>query len=198
MGKKNNFSFKTLTTSGLPAIEGIQEQDFTNASISTFRKSLTFVNTTKKLINNSDIIFINSIGFHRVPSLRTALENLANNLRTSQKLVIFITVPTYSTNPLRLNKDIRKNTTKIFEQRHDTKENERIILEVAKNHKNVYVYDLSKSEVLDDAPFYQDTLMYYDHSHLNLYGSLALAKKEEERFEHFFQQVLLGNTVIFP
>jgi len=194
MGKRHDFSFKTLTTSGLPAIEGIHEEDFTNANISAFRKSLTFVNTTKGLINNSEIIFINSIGFHRVPSLRTALENLAKNLRTNQKLVIFITVPTYSTNPLRLNKDIRKDSTKTFEQRLFNIENERIIQEVAKKHKNVYVYDLSKSEVFNDSPFYQDTLMYYDHSHLNLYGSLALARNEEERFEHFLQQVLVGNS----
>ena len=53
------------------------------------------------------------------------------------------------------------------------------------DNKNVYFYDLSQSEIFNNVPFYQDILIYYNSSHLNVYGSVSLAKDLETNFYVF-------------
>lgn len=62
-------------------------------------------------------------------------------------------------------------------------------------NKNVYFYHLSQSKVFKNVPFYKDTLMYYNSSHLNVYGSVALAKDLKKNFMSFFQPLISNKTV---
>lgn len=184
IGKKNDFSFKTITTSGFPALEGLRQEDFEGENLKRFLNSQQLMAPTKKLINESDVILINSLDFNRIPSLRDALEGLAKNLKENQKLVIFLTVPVYNVSPLRINKGITKNTNRWVGDLLpvNREKNAKIVQDIAGRYVDVYVYDLSVSKIFDDGPFYQDTILYYDHSHINLYGALNLAREEEEKF----------------
>lgn len=191
IGKQDNFSFKTLTCAAYPPIEGIKKEEISSENQHFFQTSLSLINSTKKLTENSEIILFNSLGFHRIPSLATALDKFASSLNKNQKLIVFITVPSYNSDPMRMNRGIIKKSEYKFERRSD-EENKKIIQEVCNKYPNVYLYDLSKSEVFADGPFYQDTLMYYDKSHLNLYGALALAHESETDFITFFNKIRMN------
>jgi len=51
------------------------------------------------------------------------------------------------------------------------------VLKVINNYTNSEYIDLSEfKNFFEDAPFYKDTLMYYDKSHLNKFGSIKYSE----------------------
>ena len=62
--------------------------------------------------------------------------------------------------------------------------------ELAKSTPNCYYFDMSKSQIFQDIPFYNDILMYYDKTHLNVYGARAYAKDTEFEFMKLLYQII--------
>ncbi|TCK84910.1 acyltransferase family protein [Albibacterium bauzanense] len=181
IGKQNNFSFRTITTSGYPSIGGVIREEVPAYSAINYEIAQTFIDTTLIEVAKNDIIIINSIGFDRLPSMKIALNNFAKNLRSNQSLIILNTFPIIGRNPVRVNKSIVKSTDFKF-QVSDRSRNKELIEEIVNKYDNVYYYDLSKSKVFNSPPFYKDTLMYYDQSHLNVYGAVEMAKDLDADF----------------
>lgn len=185
LGKRNDFSFSTITSDGLPALEGIKKEDINPNHLNFYNDSQNLVNITKQQVSRNKIIIINGVTFVEPKSTYEALEKLAKSLKSDQKLVVINTFPSLDHDPVKINRDFVKKTTRKFSL--ISHQNNRIALKkLSAKYPNVYYYDLSKSEVFQTAPFHKDTLMYYNASHLNTYGAVSLAKDLEEDFTKFF------------
>ena len=125
-----------------------------------------------------------SLGFERLPSLSIALDSLAKNIRPSQKLILFSTFPIIDKNPLKLNNGYLKKNPYLFEKKYNNT-NKIIFEKLASKYPNVFVYDLSKSEIFINAPYINDTVAYFDKFHINNFGAIKLAKDLDSDFIKF-------------
>lgn len=183
IGRENNFSFRTVTTNSYLAIEGIDAEEVKkNGRFGDFTDAQRLVSVTQKEIKNSKVVILVSNSYTIVPSLIPAIENLVLHLDKSQHLIIVGTFPILNKNPLQVNRDYLKNKdiTQKYKLRYKP-QNEKI-MHLVNEYPNVHYFDLSESRVYKDAPFYKDTLMYYDRKHLNSFGATVLAKDTQSRF----------------
>jgi peptidoglycan/LPS O-acetylase OafA/YrhL len=189
IGKRNDFSFSTVTTDGVLALKGVKREDYTSNEVKFYDAAQQLVDFTQQNIQKNRIIMINSSSFIEPMSAYESLEKLAGSLRPDQKLVVFNTFPSINRDPVKVNRDYIKRTSASF--KIIGKEKNKLALEkFAATYKNVYLYDLSKGEIFKSIPFYKDTLMYYNASHLNTYGAVSLGKEQEKDFMSFFSPIL--------
>ncbi|GEN69005.1 hypothetical protein CRH01_35730 [Chryseobacterium rhizosphaerae] len=189
IGKRNDFSFSTVTTDGVLALKGVKREDYTSNEVKFYDAAQQLVDFTQQNIQKNRIIMINSSSFIEPMSAYESLEKLAGSLRPDQKLIVFNTFPSINRDPVKVNRDYIKRTSASF--KIIGKEKNKLALEkFAATYKNVYLYDLSKGEIFKSIPFYKDTLMYYNASHLNTYGAVSLGKEQEKDFMSFFSPIL--------
>lgn len=62
------------------------------------------------------------------------------------------------------------------------------------NHSNMYLVDLKNEKYFENAPFYNDTLMYYDEYHLNHYGSIKYAEFEGHKLATLIKEIKNKNS----
>lgn len=191
IGKRNDFSFSTITTDGLPALAGIKQNEISRDGLKFYHSSQKLVPFTQKNINNNKIIIIDAITFVEPQSIFESLEKLAKSLKPDQKLVVLNTFPSLNHDPIKINRGFIKNTSKEFKLIY-RENNKTTLKKMALKFSNVYFYDLSKSTVFIHAPFYNDSIMYYNRSHLNNYGSVTLAKDLEMDFMSFFEPLKMN------
>jgi peptidoglycan/LPS O-acetylase OafA/YrhL len=191
IGKKNNFSYKTLTTDSYPALENINKKEIPNNKIKQYQQSLNLVVPTKKLIESNSIIIINSIDFQRTPSLLNELERLASTFRKDQKLILLNTFPILNKSPLKVNSGFLYQGENVSIETN--LKNEVTLKKIAKKHKNIFYYDISKSRIFKTPGFINDTVAYYDANHINTFASIHLAKDLELDFMKFVREVRKKN-----
>ncbi|SIR22359.1 acyltransferase family protein [Chryseobacterium sp. RU33C] len=185
LGKKHHFSYNTITCDGYPAVEGINESEIPEKDLFFYENSRKLANATTENIKKNKVIIINSIGYTRVPSLKSSLEKMVANLNGDQKIIFIKSFPKLDHSPLRINNSfIRKNK---FEYDILYNKSDNLFLnDLSKKYKNVYVYDVSKSRIFETAPYINDTVFYYDKEHINTLGSIKLAKDLDQSFMNFF------------
>jgi len=188
IGKKNNFSFKTLTCDAFPAIEGIQKNDIPNDKMSYYNRSRTLVNATSKLINSSDIIILAIIGIERPPSEYSAIEKLCAQLKNNQKLILVNSFPTLINNPLKKNRGILKINDYVYE-REDNKHTSNILKSMAAKYKNVYLYNLDEGQITQNSGYINDTVAYYDSRHINMFATKKLALEHDINFMKLYNEI---------
>lgn len=185
IGKNNDFSFSTITSDGLPALEGIKKEEIDPNGLKFYIDSQNLVKITTENISKNKIIIINGVTFVEPQSIYQSLERLAQSLHPDQKLIVFNTFPSLDHDPVKINRDFIKRSDKKYKLiSHGN--NRLALIKLASKYPNVYFYDLSKSKIFQSAPFHKDTLMYYNASHLNNYGAVSLAKDLEKDFMLFF------------
>lgn len=189
LGKSLNFSMKTITCNSFPAIHGIDINDASAKEINNYRASRKLVPITDSLIKESNLIFLNAIGFDIFPSLRFAVDSLAKSLGENQKLIVIKTFPILEQHPVRLNKSLVKMSNMKYKIKDKTRYYA-VIDSLANRNHNIIVLDLSNSHVFDDIPFYRDTIAYYDDRHLNEYGAINLAKQSQDSFYNQFRDYI--------
>lgn len=189
IGRRNHFSFTTITSDGIIALRGIKRNEIPSYGMKFYDAAQQLAPFTEQNISQSKIIMINCSTFISPQSVYETVEKVARDLKPDQKLVVFGTYPTVDRDPIKVNRDYIKRTSRKFVVTID-KDNRSALQKLATNHQNVYFYDLSKSKVFETAPFYKDTLMYYNRSHLNVYGSVSLAKDLEKDFMSFLTPIL--------
>ena len=57
-------------------------------------------------------------------------------------------------------------------------------------------FDINSSQFFKEAPYFNDTLMYIDESHINLFGSLSLVKYKGSEFSAFLQKIQQKNREV--
>lgn len=189
IGQRNHFSFSTVTTEGLPAFKGIKRSEIASYGMKFYDSSQQFAEFTEQNIHKNKIILINCSSFISPMSTYQSVEKIATSLKPDQKLIVFSTFPSVDLDPVKINRDYIKRTSRTFKVKI-REDNRAALKKLAAAHKNVYFYDLSKSKVFKNAPFYRDTLMYYNRTHINDYGSVSLAKDLEKDFMYFFSPIL--------
>lgn len=188
IGRKNHFSFYTLTRNTYPAINGIKKSDIPFEKQNKIEETNDLIATTERLIAENKIIIINSIGFERLPSLTSALYALAGKIKPHQKLILVSTFPTVDKNPIKLNNGFKKVNSYHFIKTNNEK-NRMLLYEVTKRYPNVFVYDVAKSNIFDNAPYINDTVAYFDGLHLNHFGALKLSRDLEKDFMKFLTEI---------
>lgn len=187
IGLKNKFSFYTLTTDSYPALRGIKRDEVPENNMNYYNESLKFIPKMDSLITANKIIILNIARVDKLPSMKTTIAHLAENLSQNQKLILIATFPTVSTNPLKIKTIFRKKDYKnqIIFRPNDQK----ILKQIASSNANVYYFDVSKSKIFNDAPFINDTVAYYNAEHINHFGSLKLADDLGDEFYAFLRSV---------
>ncbi|CAM2813084.1 hypothetical protein DRF59_14905 [Chryseobacterium flavum] len=189
IGKRNHFSFSTVTTDGVPALKGVRREDYNHNEVKFYDASQELVEFTLQNIRKNKIILINCSSFIEPMSVYESVEKLAASLKPDQKLIVFNTFPFIDRDPVKINRDYIRRTSKEFKIIYKEK-NKEALEKLAATRQNVYFYNLSKGNAIKNIPFYKDTLMYYNASHLNTYGAVALAKEQEKDFMSFFSPLL--------
>lgn len=174
IGKKQNFGFSTISNNLYPNIPFIDDKDF-----KSYRYLLQYKNLlvpTDSLVKNSKIIILSSIWSKGITSLPIAFEKFANQIEDDQILVILGDFPVLNKNPLKINRGIVKNNNRPFRAEAVINDVPDFVKRIAKKNKNVVIMTFNYDKLIDDIPFYNDTIMYYDEGHLNLYGSTKVGE----------------------
>lgn len=171
IGKQYHLNFSTLSMNSMVPIRGCENCPFTNTIDKEVYNDL--VGVADKLIKKADIIILVK-QWHRDYDISGQLEYLKNILTDGQKLVIVQDYPILNEDPVRKYKSllIPKNFQK--EILKEPKINSSTV-QFVNGNKNFYFLNINDKKFFAHAPYFQDTLMYYDKGHLNLYGSSKLA-----------------------
>lgn len=175
VGKENDFNFSYLSTNSVVPLEGIHDSLIGKDYKKSYYELMAISN---KLLKESEILIVVKHWQGKDNAyFKGVLEKLIAKLNPDQNLIIVSDFPMVSRNPVREFKAIIK--PKDFKnQPISFPEVPKEIKELINKHNNVYLLELKNENFFKNAPFYNDTLMYYDESHLNYYGSVNYADYE--------------------
>lgn len=181
MGKKNKFNFRTLTSDVYATLPYLStEEIIENKRFEIYQKYVPFI---EREVNNAKVIIILFHGDGE--KYCKAIEKLLNSLNGDQKLLLLRDYPRVDKNPIRFNKGfINDKSTKYIIERPIISAN--ILQLVESSSKAKYVDLTNVGDVFENIPFYNDTLMYYDPSHINQYGAEKFAEITEDEFMKYF------------
>lgn len=187
LGKDNNFCFRSVTNDRFPPIPGLNLEDlpFQYRSRQTHLTEIA----AEKIGNARVIVLVRAWGAE-IPSLEDALNNVVSDLDSSQHLIIFYDYPRVNANPIKITRQIKKDPNSDFEWKSSTRNSPQYISDLEDHYSNVHILDFSTNEVFDDAPFYNDTIMYYDAGHLNKFGAQKYALSTEKEFMALLDSLL--------
>jgi peptidoglycan/LPS O-acetylase OafA/YrhL len=193
IGKEEGFSFVAINTHTYPPVKGLKKEEvpydlITPNQFNALEKATKVADFINEDVKASEVIIITCARYDRIPSEKNAIIQLAKSLKKGQKLVIIKSFPKLKNdiNPIKINQGIVRHTNKkLYLYSYKLPE------EIQKLGDNVFIYDISMSKVFKDAPYYNDTIMYYDSGHLNYYGQMVLAKSLRKDFGHFIKSTVL-------
>ncbi len=177
IGKRNGFTFKTVTNNTYPTIPGITKEVVGNERLfNQYEKLMKYV---IKEIPKSKLIILqfSDNGDRWINAFKTLLATM----NSDQHLILLSDFPKIDKNPIRVNRDIVKTNIKnsyVIIKKEISKK----IINIIESDKRTRYLDLTGSNIFKDAPFQNDTLMYYDQAHLNEYGAKVYALNTEEKF----------------
>ena len=146
-------------------------------------------------MKRSKIIIVSSAWTSKLKSLPYAFQQFITNLRSDQKVIVISDYPTFDKNPLRSNRGIihKKEKSQVYELRQNKLPD--FIIDL-KDRDKLIIVNFGESEVFNDAPFYNDTIMYYDKDHLNYYGSSKLGENDNSNISSIIKQIQNNNKKI--
>lgn len=191
IGLENGFSFSALSCSSFPALKGVSKSEIPPNLVANFLNAQKLVDATNSYIEKNDIIILTSLDFTRARSLKSAVINLIEKLKPHQKLILIQTYKVLDRDPFKANAGFVKTSSADFHFISQAA-NHAFLTKIDQRYDNVYLFDLSNSNIFEEAPYHQDSVMYYDDNHLNLFGSDLLYEDIGDEFANF-----LSNTVHF-
>lgn len=185
-GKKYRFNFSTISMNHYPPLPGLYLDNLTNKiDKSAYGKLSTIADS---LIDHSRIIIL--VKYWPGPSdFSEAYDYLYKKMDSEQSLVILSDIPHLAKNPVRRYKSLLKpkNTDKEEIKKPEFSDE---VLAFAKGKPNVYFLDIFDDTFFREAPYYKDTLMYIDESHINFYGSMKLVEYQGDKVSGFILELL--------
>ncbi|MBK1897730.1 acyltransferase family protein [Chryseobacterium paridis] len=188
IGKKRNFSLKTITNNTYPNIQGINRSDFPNEEL--YNQYTKLADVTNIEIKNSKYIILASSWSDKITSLPSALENFVSKLPKDKKLIILSDFPVLDRNPIKVNRDYIKDKTKNNTYKVEINKLPNYVSSLSKRYPNVSIIDIDYSDLISQIPFHNNIVMYYDEGHLNDYGARIIANKEESQIIYEFNKIL--------
>ena len=187
-GLQNNFNFSAITMNHYPPLPGLNIDKLTNTI--DLKVYLKLSGIAENLIKKSKIIILVKY-WKGNPDFSEAYNHVYKLMRPDQKLIILSDIPHLAQNPVRKYKSLTKPAK--FE-----KENILIekfsdeVISFAVGKSNVYFFDIYEAFFFKDAPYYNDTLIYIDESHINPYGSVKLANFKGAEFGALINKLKKG------
>lgn len=179
LGKSNFFSFRTVTNNNIPTIPFLTRKEIPqNDRWNIYKQLSPYI---KNEVDSADVIIIlfSNAGSRWV----SPLQKMFANLKGHQKVLVLPDYPSIDRHPVRVNKSHLKDKNKDQRYKLTYKVTDSQIINLINSNPNVRYVDFSKfKDFFSDAPFYNDTLMYYDKSHLNYFGSVKYAKYSGSEF----------------
>ena len=194
IARENSFSFITATTSSFPALAGIKREEINESSLQYYISSRKIVGYTQKLINENTYIILSISGLGKTPpSEYAAIDSLAKSLRPEQKLILINSFPVIDKSPLRLNSGFMKKSNYQFTIQ-DKSRNLKELKKIEVSNSNVFLYDIHKGKITELPGYYNDTVAYYDKSHINTFASKKMGQEMSDDFMHFFNNIRNSKT----
>ncbi len=190
VGRKNDFNFSYISTNSIVPLNGIPETKIEKEYSDQYNVALPIV---EELIQKSDIIIVVK---HWQGSenayFKDALQLLLNKLKPSQSLIVVTDFPGLERNPVREYKSIIK-PAEFKKQKISFPKVPMEVSDLIGKYENAYLLDLKNEGFFESAPYFRDTLMYYDESHINIYGSTKFADVEGYKLANLIEQIKLKN-----
>ncbi|MDH6355663.1 peptidoglycan/LPS O-acetylase OafA/YrhL [Dysgonomonas sp. PH5-45] len=188
LGKQNDFALQSITNNVYPPIPGIDKSDFENTKTYTQYRHLAAIvedNVTAKKVILFCMSWKNADRFTGLPQL---IDDFIKRLPADQNVIFLEDYPVSEINPLREYRDLVKDATKDYRFRLKTYSIPQNVMDVLNRYHNAHVLNVNDNGFYKDAPFYNDTLMYYDRNHLNRYAAENLAKLTGSRTNQFISK----------
>lgn len=190
IGKRNSISINTITNDAYPTIPGLDKKIF--REVKYYDQYIELCKHVQKELKFNDVIIFKFSSDGQL--YREAILNFVKSLKPSQKVIIISDFPTFNKNPAKVNRHFVKQKNRVQNYIASfIKVNDSLLKELSL-YKNVKYLDFTKSKAFATAPFYNDTLMYYDSAHLNAYGASKYAFEEEKNIVNMLKWGLAGNV----
>lgn len=185
VGKNEEFKFLSITNSNYPPIKGINKEDFPSENVfNNYQRLCDFVDIYS---NDVDLIFIATTWSKAAPSLPKAFKAFVESIPNNKKIVLISDFPELKKNPIRLNRSIFKgNEDNDYGVYIKNLNNE--IMSAIDKYDNLYYLNLNYELYLREIPYYNDTIMYFDDTHLNYYGSVKFSELFKKDIHKFFKE----------
>lgn len=169
LGKKEKFAMRTITNSNIPNFPDLEETEEFKNNVKFQHYKAVQQKIVRAEIDSADVIVI--VVFGNGDRWRSNLENLA---KLSTKKILFIKdYPHLDIHPVRVNRDFIKNRRKDYRYNVEIFDVPQSIKNLENKYPNFKVVTFrNEKDFFKDAPFFNDTLIYFDQDHLNEYGSL--------------------------
>lgn len=174
VGKKNKFNFSYYTNNSIAPLEGIKDSLILRAYKKQYYDAIRITN---HLIAKSNIVVVVKHWQGNTAYFKDVLQIVIYKLRANQHLIVVSDFPKLDRNPVRAYRSIKK-TEDFQPQKISFPAMPNGVQKLIDAHVNVHYLNLQNKEFFKNAPYYNDTLMYYDESHINYYGSVQYAKYE--------------------
>lgn len=180
LGKRNNFCFHSITNNTYSTIPGFSKEFFETRT--DYESYNDLVSVVKEKIPHVKIIIIATVyDLEKVQEYISALSYLNSLIDTTQQSIIILNdYPSVDVNPIRKNKSILKSESNFLSFNLEHHELPLEVLEFIKNNSAFHYLNLTHSSFFREAPYYNDTVIYYDNNHLNKYGSIKYAVETEQ------------------
>ncbi|MDM1355963.1 acyltransferase family protein [Myroides marinus] len=180
IGKEKGFNFYAISNNVYPPFPGILEDDFPD--VINYNIYTNLVEKVKGGIASAKVIIISTSWSNRVPSAKEAFYRFLSEMKQKKKIVVLLNdFPVLDKNPIRIEKSSIKSRG-IHDYKvtynHVSKEMKRL----RENNEYFDYIDINYEDYKLTLPFENDTIMYYDSDHLNVYGSEVIAKKISDEF----------------
>lgn len=180
LGKKHAFHFRTITNDLYPTIPNIPEEDIKDPNkLIVYQKLLPYI---KSEVDSADVIIV--FFAEDGQKWKNSINNMLASLKNKQKVLFISDYPTLDKNPARTNSIINIDNNIKYKIKYP--KIDKGLVDIITNNQNARIVDLSEDlQYFKDAPFRNDTLIYYDSSHLNEYGSISYANYSGDLFMRY-------------
>ncbi len=197
VGKEYNFCFRSVTNTSYPPIPGISDSVFSNQG--EIQKYNMLCDTVLSKAVNSKVILI-STTFHNkklTDQYTSALKTLLSSLRSDQHIILLSGFPILADcEHSEINKDLLRITKSVYLPTAEVKKMDysfcqpsNDLLSLIEMNDNIHYLDLSDSSAFKNAPFYNDTIMYYDRFHINYYGAIKYAEHSGDKLGKLINEI---------
>ena len=185
IGKKNAFNFRPLTLDGIPPLKGLKSNVYYTEAAETIAE----VNNT---FEHYHLIFLVFQWKNPYKEMQEAVILLKERLLSYQKLVIVSDFPQLTYNPVRKLRSLTKPET--FTPYGIFNPSVPEWLPNLIDNRQIFLLHLMNDRFFSHAPYLNDTLAYYDESHLNSYGSRLFGRISEQKVMEYFNKYHLLNN----
>lgn len=166
-GKQYGYKVYAISIGLFPNLPGLREEEFIDRRSEKNYKQV--VGPTMALVPKVGVILLSATWDAYDWALNVKL--LCDRMRDNQALLVLVQYPTALRGPLRENMGMIKRKKGTSDYAMIKTPLSRAVVKLAEEKENVAIVDLWRDADFPDWPFYNDTLMYYDNFHLNIYGS---------------------------